>query len=219
MTEHDIFARLSEHGVVPVITITDRDLAVPLARAMMGGGLPVAEITFRTPGAADVVATLKQECPDLILGAGTVLSIQDLSLARENGAQFAVAPGLNPEIVEEAHRLGLPFAPGVATPTEIERALGLGARVLKFFPAEASGGPAMLRALAGPYSHLGVKFVPTGGVNSSNLEAYLSLDAVLCVGGSWVARKDIIAAKKWHEIRQNCREVRQLVAWIRGNAD
>lgn len=219
MTEQELFETLYEYSVIPVIAIADADLALPLADALIKGELPVAEITFRTKAAGEVIATLKEERPDLILGAGTILSVENLRLAKEHGAQFGVAPGLNPEIVEEARRLGLPFAPGVATPTEIERAIGLGANVLKFFPAEVSGGVGMLRALAGPYAHLGVRFIPTGGVNSSNLEGYLSLDAVLAVGGSWVARKNAIAAQRWDEITENCRQVRELVTRLRGNGE
>jgi 2-dehydro-3-deoxyphosphogluconate aldolase/(4S)-4-hydroxy-2-oxoglutarate aldolase len=218
VTKKELFETLYGYGVVPVISIADAELALPLADALIKGGLPVAEITFRTAAAGEVIAALNKERPDLILGAGTILSVENLRLAKEYGAQFGVAPGLNPEIVKEAQRVDLPFAPGVVTPSEIERAIGLGAGILKFFPAEASGGVGMLRALAGPYAHLGIRFMPTGGVNSSNLEGYLSSDAVLAVGGSWVARRDVIAAEEWDEISENCRQVRELVDRLRRGA-
>ncbi|MDW8068636.1 MAG: bifunctional 4-hydroxy-2-oxoglutarate aldolase/2-dehydro-3-deoxy-phosphogluconate aldolase [Anaerolineae bacterium] len=217
MEEARLFEMLYRYGVVPVIVVESPDLAIPLADALIAGGLPVAEITFRTAAAAEVIATLRKERPEMIVGAGTILTLEHLRLAKECGAQFGVSPGLNPEIVEEARRLNLPFIPGILTPSEIERALGLGAKVLKFFPAEESGGPAMIQALAGPYRHTGVKFMPTGGINLHNLESYLKLDIVLMVGGTWLARKETIAAQEWETIQANCREARAIVAQIRGD--
>jgi len=216
MEHTELFQTLHEYGVIPVIAIDSPELAIPLADALIAGGLPVAEITFRTAAAAEVIATLRKARPEIILGAGTVLTVENLRLAKECGAQFGVAPGLNPEIVEEARRLNLPFIPGVLTPSEIERALGLGAKVLKFFPAEESGGPAMLRALAGPYRHTGIQFMPTGGINAKNLESYLKLDIVLMVGGTWLASREAIAAREWDTIQANCRQAREIVAQIRG---
>lgn len=216
MEETGLFEALHYYGVIPVIAIESPDLAIPLADALMAGGLPVAEITFRTAVAGEVIAALRKARPEMIVGAGTVLTLENLRLAKECGAQFGVAPGLNPEIVEEARRLNLPFIPGVLTPSEIERALGLGAKVLKFFPAEESGGPAMLQALAGPYRHMGVKFMPTGGIHIHNLESYLKLDIVLMVGGTWLARKETIAAQEWETIQANCRQAREVVVRIRG---
>ena len=217
MNQQELFEALKRYRIIPVIAIDDVQSALPLADALMEGGLPVAEITFRTAAAGEVIDTLKKERPDLILGAGTILSIENLRLAKECGAQFGVAPGLNPEIVKEARTLGLPFIPGIATPSDIETALDLGLKVLKFFPAGAMGGDAMVKALSGPYAHMGVEFMPTGGVNLKNLETYLSLPTVAMVGGTWIAKKDVIAAKKWDEIRENCRQVRDLVARIGGD--
>lgn len=213
----ELFETLRQYGVIPVIAIESPEAAIPMADALIAGGLPVAEITFRTVVAGEVIATLRKARPDLLLGAGTILTLENLRLAKECGAQFGVAPGLNPAIVEEARRLNLPFVPGVLTPSEIEHALGLGAKVLKFFPAEESGGVAMLKALAAPYRHTGVRFLPTGGVSASNLEHYLALDVVLMVGGTWVARQETIAAKDWAAIQANCRQIREIVARVRGN--
>jgi 2-dehydro-3-deoxyphosphogluconate aldolase/(4S)-4-hydroxy-2-oxoglutarate aldolase len=186
-----------------------------LADSLIEGGLPVAEITFRTPAAAKVIDRMHNERPEILLGAGTILTLDNLTLARKSGAGFGVSPGLNPGIVTEANRSGFPFIPGVVTPTEIEHALSLGAKVLKFFPAAASGGLEMINALAGPYAHTGVKFLPTGGVNLNNLEDYLRSDAVLGLGGTWIAPKEVIAAGKWAQIRENCRRTIEIVRKVR----
>ncbi|UCH22684.1 MAG: bifunctional 4-hydroxy-2-oxoglutarate aldolase/2-dehydro-3-deoxy-phosphogluconate aldolase [Deltaproteobacteria bacterium] len=215
MNKQELFDELAQYRVIPVIAIDDVQAAVPMADALIEGGLPVAEITFRTAAAGEVMATLKRERPNLILGAGTILSIENLRLANQCGAQFGVAPGFNPKIVEEAGQLNMPFIPGVATPSDIETAMGFGLKVLKFFPAGALGGDKMVKALSGPYAHMGVQFVPTGGVNLQNLESYLSLPTVAMVGGTWIAKKDAIAGGKWDQIRENCRQVCSLVAQIR----
>jgi 2-dehydro-3-deoxyphosphogluconate aldolase/(4S)-4-hydroxy-2-oxoglutarate aldolase len=216
MNKDQLFEMLKKYGVVPVIAIDSVEAALPLVDALVEGGLPIAEITFRTAAAGEVIAKIGKERPDVILGAGTILSLENLRLARQAGARFGVAPGLNPEIVAEANRLELPFIPGVVTPTDIEKALSLGAKIQKFFPAEASGGLAMIKALAGPYGHTGVMFVPTGGVNPSNLEEYLSLGVVICVGGTWIAPKEAIAGKKWDQVRDNCRKAMEIVKRVRG---
>jgi 2-dehydro-3-deoxyphosphogluconate aldolase/(4S)-4-hydroxy-2-oxoglutarate aldolase len=215
MNQQELFEALKDYGVIPVIAIDNVQSALPMADALIEGGLPVAEITFRTAAAAEVIATLQKQRPRLILGAGTILSVENLRLAKQYGAQFGVSPGLNPEIVREAQKLNLPLIPGIATPTDIESALGLGVNVLKFFPAEASGGATMIKALSGPYAHMGVRFMPTGGVNLNNLEAYLSLPTVMMVGGTWIAKKETIAAKQWDKIRENCRQTFELVTRIR----
>jgi 2-dehydro-3-deoxyphosphogluconate aldolase / (4S)-4-hydroxy-2-oxoglutarate aldolase len=204
MTQESILDRVARYGIVPVIAIEKVEAALPLADALLEGGLPVVEITFRTAAAAEVIRKLSQERPQLVVGAGTVLTAANLEAARSSGATFAVAPGLNPEIVKHARQLGLPFVPGVATPTDIEQGLALGCQLLKFFPAEALGGVAMLEALSAPYKHTGVRFVPTGGVSPANLESYLKLDTVAAVGGTWLARKEDLAAGKWAEVRARC---------------
>lgn len=215
MTPTSLPDRLAQYGVVPVIAIENPKAALPLADALLQGGLPVVEITFRTAAAAGVIRRLVQERPQLLVGAGTVLTPSNLEAARASGAAFAVAPGLNPQLVKEAEKLGLPFIPGVATPSEIESALGLGCRLLKFFPAEALGGVTMLEALSAPYKHTGVRFMPTGGVNPANLESYLKLDTVAAVGGTWLAKKDDLAGGKWDEVRNRCAAAVQLVAQAR----
>jgi 2-dehydro-3-deoxyphosphogluconate aldolase / (4S)-4-hydroxy-2-oxoglutarate aldolase len=212
----DVFAILARHVVVPVIAIDSVEAALPLADALIEGGLPVAEITFRTAAAAEVIAKLCKERPQLVLGAGTVLSTENLRRAIDAGARFGVAPGLNPDIVAEAKKLGLPFMAGGITPSEIEQALSLGLKLLKFFPAETFGGVKAIKALSAPYGHAGVRFMPTGGVTTANLPEYLALETVACVGGTWIASREAIAEKKWDQIRQNCHAAVQLVQSLRG---
>jgi 2-dehydro-3-deoxyphosphogluconate aldolase/(4S)-4-hydroxy-2-oxoglutarate aldolase len=216
MMNTDVFETLMKHVVIPVIAIDALDAALPLADALIEGGLPVAEITFRTAAAAEVIAKIAKERPQLVLGAGTVLSAENLRRAKDAGARFGVAPGLNPTVVAESERLGLPFIPGVITPSEVEQALSLGLKLLKFFPAETFGGVKAIKALTAPYGHAGVRFMPTGGVTTANLPEYLLLAAVACVGGTWIASREAIAEKKWDQIRQNCHSALEIVRTVRG---
>jgi 2-dehydro-3-deoxyphosphogluconate aldolase/(4S)-4-hydroxy-2-oxoglutarate aldolase len=216
MEKKELFGEMERRGVVPVIAIESTEDALPLADALIEGGLPVAEITFRTAVAAEVIEKLKKERPGLFLGAGTILSVDNLLKAKECGAMFGVAPGLNPEIVQKSKEIDFPFFPGVMTPTEIEQGLAFGIKVLKFFPSEASGGTSMLKAVSAPYAHLGVRFIPTGGCNVDNLEEYLELPQVLVVGGTWIAKKDAISEGKWDEIQGNAADVARVVKKVRG---
>jgi len=215
MKPEEVLSVLKKHVVIPVIAIESADAALPLADALIEGGLPVAEITFRTTAAAAVISRIARERPQLVLGAGTILTKENLAAAIDAGARFGVAPGLNPDILAEANRRGLPFVPGVVTPSEIEQALSLGAMLLKFFPAEASGGIPMIKVLSGPYAHTGVRFVPTGGVSAANLAEYLAVPAVAGVGVPWIASMVAIAGKKWAEIADNCRAAVKIVAAAR----
>jgi 2-dehydro-3-deoxyphosphogluconate aldolase/(4S)-4-hydroxy-2-oxoglutarate aldolase len=213
--DQELFNKVKECGVIPVIAIESPDDALNLADALIEGGLPCAEITFRTVAAGKVIETLGRERPELILGAGTVLTVDNLKRAADSGAKFGVAPGLNPAILEAADKMGFPFVPGVVTPSEVEEALSYGLSLLKFFPAAASGGIKMIEALYAPYGHRGVQFMPTGGVKTGNLGDYLSSPAVPFVGGTWVAKKDMIAEKQWEAIKKNCVEAVELVRSIR----
>lgn len=207
-----ILDKLAEYGVIPVIAIESVDHALGLADALIEGGLPVAEITFRTDAAADVISLLAEKRPELILGAGTVLTPENLQKAKDCGATFAVAPGLNPDVVKKAQDIDLPFFPGIANPTDIEMALSLGCKTLKFFPAEASGGIKYLNAISAPYKHTGVKFIPTGGINANNLSSYLELPTILACGGTWIAKNEDMAAGNWGEIAVRCKEVAKVVS-------
>jgi len=195
----DVLARLRAMRIVPVITIDDPDDAIPLARALMDGGLACAEITFRTPRAPDALRRITSEVPDMFVGAGTVLTPEQAKRAREAGAQFIVAPGFGPGMVEYCVEHEIPVFPGIATPTEVEAALERGLTTLKFFPAEQSGGLDYLKAIAAPY--VDVSFMPTGGINAENVARYLAFKRVVACGGSWMAPADWIAAKQFSRIR------------------
>jgi 2-dehydro-3-deoxyphosphogluconate aldolase/(4S)-4-hydroxy-2-oxoglutarate aldolase len=212
----EIFSRVAKIGIVPVIAIEKVEMAIPLADALLEGGLPVVEITFRTAAAAAVIAKMTKERPKLIVGAGTVLTKANVDAAKSSGAAFAVAPGLNPQTVKYAQSVGLPFVPGVATPSDIEAGLSLGCKLLKFFPAESNGGVGMLEALSAPYKHTGLHFMPTGGVNPANLESYLNIDTVVAVGGTWIAKKEDLVNRNWAEVRERCKAALEVVGRVRG---
>jgi len=215
MTSTDIFTNIAAHGVVPVLALENVADALPLADALIAGGLPILEVTFRTAAAAEIIKTISHERRQILVGAGTVLTAANLEAAKASGAAFAVAPGLNPKIVKLAQELELPFIPGIATPSDIECGLDLGCHFLKFFPAEAAGGLRMLEAFSAPYAHTGVRFMPTGGVNPANLDGYLKHSAVAAVGGTWIAKKEDLARRNWEEVRDRCRAVVEMVRRFR----
>ncbi len=192
--------------VIPVIEINDADDAVPLARALIAGGIDVIEVTFRTEAAAAAIAAIGKEVPEMVIGAGTVVTSDQVERALGLGVAFGVAPGLNPDTVEAFRKAKTPFLPGVSTASEIEGALAIDCHVLKFFPAEASGGTGTLKALSGPYASLGVRFCPTGGVNLGNMLDYLSLPTVVTLGGSWIATKQQIESGDWDGITARAAE-------------
>lgn len=206
-----ILETLLKYRVVPVIAIENAEAALPLADALLEGGLPIAEITFRTEAAAETIRQMREKRPELCVGAGTVLNGENLRSAIEAGAVFGVAPGLNPETIELAQEVEWPFIPGICTPSEIESALSMDCHVLKFFPAGAAGGVAMLKALSAPYAHTGVRFMPTGGVTEANLAEYLSVPTVAACGGTWIATKADIAEGNWSTIKDRCRRIAEIV--------
>jgi 2-dehydro-3-deoxyphosphogluconate aldolase / (4S)-4-hydroxy-2-oxoglutarate aldolase len=216
MTSETALETIARCGVAPVVVIESAESAIPLADALLEGGLPLVEITFRTAAAAEAIETIRRRRPELLVGAGTLVTAGSIEVATACGARFGVAPGLNPDRVREAKERGLPFVPGVLTPSEIEQALALECTTLKFFPAQAGGGVEMLKLLAAPYGHLGVRFLPTGGVNTTNLASYLALDAVAAAGGTWIATKTDLAEGRWQEIRDRCKTVVEIVAKVRG---
>jgi 2-dehydro-3-deoxyphosphogluconate aldolase/(4S)-4-hydroxy-2-oxoglutarate aldolase len=201
------FADLAPYKVVPVIAIDDLAHAIPLADALIAGGLPVAEITFRSSVAAEVIRTITRERPQMIVGAGTVLSPEIADEAKASGAKFGVAPGLNPRVVRHAQSIGFSFMPGIATASDIEAALELGCKVLKFFPAEVAGGAKMVSALSAPYQQTGVKFMPTGGLTLEKLADYFKIKTVMVCGGTWIAKKEDMVAGRWDLITANCKAV------------
>jgi len=210
----EIFGAFGHLGVVPVVKINQADEAVPLGNALIAGGLPCAEITFRTSAAEEAIRRIASELPQVVIGAGTVLSVEQAEKAVAAGARYIVSPGFDPKVVDWCLARGVPVTPGIATPTEINMALDKGLNILKFFPAEALGGLKTLKALAAPYG--GVKFIPTGGINSKNLADYLSLPAVHACGGSWMVTNELISAGEFAEITRLAGEARAIVRQVRG---
>ena len=192
--------QILQKRVVPVAVIDKVEDAVPLATALLAAGLDVIEVTFRTAAAPDAIRAIAQAHPNMLVGAGTLLEVSQVKQAKAAGAKFGVAPGLNATTVKASLELGMPFVPGVATASDVELALALGCKLQKLFPADVLGGVKLLKALAGPYGHTGVKFIPLGGVNAGNMGEYLTLPIVAAIGGSWIVDKKLIVEKKWSEI-------------------
>ncbi|OHD80702.1 MAG: 2-dehydro-3-deoxyphosphogluconate aldolase [Spirochaetes bacterium RIFOXYC1_FULL_54_7] len=210
---NDIFQTLGRLGIIPVIKLENPETAVQLGRALIDGKLPVAEVTFRTASAAESIKRLRKELPDLLVGAGTVLTLAQAEAAVEAGAHFAVTPGFNPRIVEYFIGKGIPVIPGINSPTQVEMGLERGLQLLKFFPAEVSGGTRMLKALYGPYTE--VQFVPTGGIDSGNLADYLRLPNVVACGGSWMVKEESIKQGRFTDIAAACMMAVELAAACR----
>ena len=198
-------------GIVAVLVIDEAADAVPLARALLEGGVDVMELTLRTPAALDSLRNVRREVPAMVAGIGTILNVEQLHVAREAGAAFGVSPGCNPRLLTAAREAGFAFGPGVATPTDIEIAVEHGCRLLKFFPAEQLGGLPYLRAMAAPYAHLGLRYIPLGGLTAANAGSYLNDPLIAAIGGSWIAPREAIKARDWHAIKSNARAARQLV--------
>ncbi len=204
----DFEAFVADLKVIPVVEIPRVEDAVPLARALVAAGLPCAEITFRTASAAPAIAAIAGAVPEILVGAGTVLNVAQAEAALAAGARFIVAPGFDPAVVDFALQRGVPIVPGVCTPSEVGLALARGLALVKLFPAEAAGGVAYLKALAAPFG--GVRFVPTGGIGPDNLAAYLAVEQVVACGGSWMVKKDLIAAGAFDTIRELATTAREI---------
>lgn len=217
-TPSGLHSHLHRTGVLAVLMVDDANDAVPLAQALKAGGVDAVELTLRTDAAMEALKRIRAEVPEMLVGVGTILTPQQVNAVKEAGAAFGVAPGMNPRVVSEANRIGLPFSPGVCTPTDIELAIEQGCRVLKFFPSEPSGGLTYLRTIAAPFAHLGVKYIPLGGVNAANAEAYLREPSVLALGGSWLGPKDLIKAKDWKAITELASVASGIVKRVRGGA-
>ena len=202
---------LGKAGIIPVIVIEKEDQAVPLAKALVNGGLTVLEVTFRTSAAAAAIAAIRREVPEAVVGAGTLLTVEQLKAAKAAGATFGVAPGFDPVVIAAAKAEGLPFCPGVATASELSQALTAGCKMVKFFPAEAAGGVKMIKNLLGAFRFTGVRFMPTGGVNLSNVADYLAVPEIACCGGTWIVPKDALAAGDYAAIEKLAADAAALV--------
>ena len=208
MTQLEFMEKLAQIRVCPVVVLDDAEDAVPLAKALAAGRLPMAEVTFRTAAAAESIRRMAAEVPEVIVGAGTVLDREQCIRAINAGAQFIVAPSFNAEVAECAIGHGIPYCPGTMTPTDINNALRYNLPMVKFFPAEAAGGLKMIKNLSPVFPQM--KFMPTGGVNPGNVKDYLAFDKIVCVGGTWVCKKDMVAAKDWEGITRLCLEAYEM---------
>ena len=201
-------------GIIPVVVLDDAKDALPLGKALCEGGLPCAEVTFRTAAAEETIRIMSSEFPDMLVGAGTVLTTEQVDRAVAAGAKFIVSPGFNPKVVKYCQEKNIPITPGIQTPTEIEAALELGLTTVKFFPAEPAGGLKMIKAIAAPY--VNVSFMPTGGISESNVREYLAYNRIVACGGSWMVKKDLVANGEFDKIRDMVAEAAAIVKEIRG---
>jgi len=211
----EIIQKINNSGVVISLVIDELKHAVPVAKALVKGGVAIIELTLRTPVAMDAARAIINEVPEAIVGFGTVLTVQQVKECAEIGAHFAVAPGCNPRIIQAAKECNLSFAPGIATPTDIEMALEQGCKMLKYFPAETSGGIKHLTNMAAPYKHLGLSFLPLGGINPSNVASYVESPLVGAIGGSWIATNKMIQEEAWGTITNNALEIKKIIKNIR----
>ena len=211
----NLIETLSKAGIIPVIVIEREEQAVPLAKALVKGGLPVLEVTFRTKAAAGAIAAIRREVPEAVVGAGTLLTPQMVKDAKAAGAVFGVAPGFDPAVMAAAKAEGLPMCPGIATASELSQALTAGCEMVKFFPAEAAGGVKMIKNLLGAFRFTGVRFMPTGGVNLSNVADYLAVPEIACCGGTWIVPKDALAAGDWAAIEKLAADAAEVVRRMR----
>jgi 2-dehydro-3-deoxyphosphogluconate aldolase/(4S)-4-hydroxy-2-oxoglutarate aldolase len=206
-----ITSKIDETKIIAVLVIDKTEHAKPLTEALLRGGVDTIELTLRTDAALDAARIIKQDYPGVTLGIGTVLTNEQVKAVADVGVDFAVAPGCNPRVVEAAIDNNLSFAPGVMTPSDIELAVELGCNVLKYFPAESAGGLKHLKNMSSPYLHLGLKFIPLGGININNAGNYLGSPIVTALGGSWIAKRDMIREAQWEKITQNARQIRELI--------
>ena len=211
---NDTLVQIGKTGIVPVVVLNNASDAEPLAEALINGGLPCAEVTFRTEAAEDSIKLMSKKFPEMFVGAGTVLTTEQVDRAIGAGAKFIVSPGFNPKVVEYCLKNNYPITPGIMTPTELEMALGFGLDVVKFFPAENAGGLKMIKAMSAPYTMM--KFMPTGGINAENVGDYLACDKILACGGSWMVKGDLIKGGNFAEIEKLTAEAAAIVKEIRG---
>lgn len=207
--------RIEECGIIAVLVVDRVEDAVPLARALLAGGVDVMELTLRTPAAMDALRAIRDAVPEMVAGVGTILTPEQVMEAASAGAAFGVAPGLNRRVVEAARDAGLSFGPGVLTPSEIEQAIELDCKLLKLFPAEPSGGLTYLRAIVSPFAHLGLKFIPLGGLDAGNMAAFFADPNVAALGGSWLAPRNLIRSGKWDEITVLAKEATEMIRAVR----
>jgi 2-dehydro-3-deoxyphosphogluconate aldolase/(4S)-4-hydroxy-2-oxoglutarate aldolase len=208
--------RIADSGIIAVLVIEDAGDAVPVARALLKGGVAAMELTLRTPAAMEALKRIRKDVPEMLAGVGTILNPDQVKEVAAAGADLGVAPGYNPRVVDEAKAAGLPFAPGIATASELEGALEKGCRILKFFPAEPNGGISYLKSMNGPYGYMGLKYIPLGGLNEDNARSWFEQPFIMAIGGSWLAKRDIIADHNWDEISRRAEKAASIFREVRG---
>ena len=211
---NDILKKIAEVGILPVVVLEDANDAKDLAKALIDGGLPCAEVTFRTDAAEESIKIMTKEYPEMLVGAGTVLSVEQVKRAIAAGAKFIVSPGFDEEVVKYCLDNNIPVTPGTCTPSDVQKCYKLGLDVVKFFPSEASGGIKMIKAIAAPYTMM--KFIPTGGINLDNMSDYLKSNIILAIGGSWMVKNDLIKNKEFDKIKAMTKDAVNKVKEIRG---
>ena len=211
---NELVKKIYDIGIVPVIAMSDVEKAVPLAKALIAGGIPCAEVTFRTAEGEECIRRIATEVPEVLVGAGTVLTTEQAERARKAGAEFVVSPGFNPRVVQYCVENEIPIIPGCANPSDMEAAMEFGLETIKFFPAEQAGGLSYIKACAAPYTKL--KFMPTGGISAKNLGEYIAFNKVIACGGSWMVSKELIETGNFDEITRLCKAAVQIVKDVRG---
>jgi 2-dehydro-3-deoxyphosphogluconate aldolase/(4S)-4-hydroxy-2-oxoglutarate aldolase len=215
MFPETLLQRLGKSGIVAGFSVERADQAVPLCRALLAGGIDVIELMLRSAAGIDGVRAVRARVPEMLVGVGTILTPEQVWEVKAAGAAFGVAPGTNPHVMRAAQEAGLPFAPGICTPSDLEVAIELGCRFVKFFPADAAGGIPYLRSMSAPYAHLGIRYFPLGGLNAENMINYLKEDNVLAVGGSWIVKGDLVLNENWNEITARAAAAREIVDQVR----
>jgi len=213
----EILQRLEAGGVVAGFSVEMIEHAVPISKALLAGGIDAIELTLRTPAAMEALRAICEGVPEMLVGVGTILTPETVVQVKEAGADFGVAPGMNPRVIRAAQEVGLPFAPGICTPSDLEAAIEQGCRFVKFFPAEASGGVPFLKSMAAPYKHLGIQYFPLGGLNAENMVDYLREENIPAIGGSWIVKKDLVENEDWDGLAARASEVRKIVKEGVGN--
>ena len=211
MFSKELLDKITKSKIVAGFSVQNLDDAIPIAKSLMEGGINVIELTLRTKNSLKAVEMIAKSVQDMVIGVGTILTTDQLLQVKDNGAHFGVSPGLNKRVLQYAAEIDFSFAPGIATPSDLDCAIDMGYRFVKFFPAEGMGGVNYLKSISAPFSHLDVKYFPLGGINSNNMNEYLSIDNVIAIGGSWIVKDQLVLNKQWKEITKRALEVRNII--------
>ena len=211
MFSKELLDKITKSKIVAGFSVHNLDDAIPIAKSLMEGGINVIELTLRTKNSLKAVEMIAKSVQDMLIGVGTILTTDQLLQVKDNGAHFGVSPGLNKRVLQYAEEIDFSFAPGIATPSDLDCAIDMGYRFVKFFPAEGMGGVNYLKSISAPFSHLDVKYFPLGGINSNNMNEYLNIDNVIAIGGSWIVKDQLVSNKQWKEITNRALEVRNII--------